>query len=133
MTESLLLSQIEPLRARRDPGQAIGVYSQSRWEGRETLAVGPESWRVAQCDSVLELRQRLSEDLDTPLVVVTPLATKDVGDDVRARLFKQRLLAVDPWTLLAGRFKARQVDPALRQSSELADAAIEALGMSEPS
>ena len=132
MNESLLRSQIEPLQAKRERGQVIGVYSQSRWEGGETLNVGSEAWRVAQCDSVLEVRQRLSEEADAPLVLVTSLASTDVGDDVRARLFKQRLLPVDPWTLLAGRFKARQVDPVLRQWPEVADAAIEALGASEP-
>jgi hypothetical protein len=46
-------------------------------------------------------------------------------------LFKQQLLPVDSWNSLADRFKARQVDPALRQSSELADAALDALGNSE--
>ena len=132
MTESLLISQVGPLRSKLKTGEAIGVFSTSRWQGREILTIAQETWRVAQCDSVLELRERLAEESGPPLIVVTPLATTDVGDDVRARLYKQRLLTVDPWTLLSSRFKARQVDPALRLLPELAEAALDALGPKEP-
>jgi PglZ domain len=131
MKESVLLTQIEKVRPRREAGQAIGVHSQSRWQGRDQILVGQEPWRVAQCDSVLELRQRLAEETDTPLVLVTSLPTAEIGDDVRARLFKQQLLPVDSWNALAEKFKARQVDPALKQSSALADAALDALGDSD--
>jgi hypothetical protein len=132
MTESLLISQVEPLRSKVKPGEAIGVFSLSRWQGHETLTIAQETWRVAQCDSVLELREKLAEESGPPLIVVTPLATTEVGDDVRARLYKQRLLSVDPWTLLMARFKARQVDPALRLQPELAEAALDALGQADP-
>ena len=132
MNESLLISQIDPLRTKTKPGEAIGIFSMSRWQGRDTVTVAQQSWRVAQCDSVLELRERLSEEPGGLIVLVTPLSTNDIGDDVRARLYKQRLLTVDPWTLLAARFKARQVDPALRVQPELADAALDALGQNEP-
>ena len=128
MKESVLLSQIETIKPKREPGQAIGVHSQSRWQGRDQILIAQETWRVVQCDSVLELRQRLSEQIDGPLVLITSLSTTDIGDDVRARLFKQQLLPVDSWNALADRFKARQVDPALRQSTALADAALDALG-----
>jgi hypothetical protein len=40
-------------------------------------------------------------------------------------------MPVDPWNSLADRFKARQVDPALRQSTVIADAALDALGDNE--
>jgi hypothetical protein len=132
MNESLLISQIEPLRTKTKPGEAIGIFSTSRWQGRDKVTVSQQSWRVAQCDSVLALRERLSEEPGEPIILVTPLSTKEIGDDVRARLYKQRLLTIDPWTLLAARFKARQVDPALRVQPELADAALDALGQSEP-
>lgn len=131
MKESVLLTQIEKVRSRREPGQAIGVHSQSRWHGLDQILVGQEPWRVAQCDSVLELRQRLAEETDIPLVLITSLPTAEIGDDVRARLFKQQLLPVDSWNALAEKFKARQVDPALKQSSALADAALDALGDSD--
>ncbi len=131
MKESVLISQLKSIRGKWEPGPAIGVQSQSRWQGSNEIRLDSELWRVAQCDSVLEIRQRLSEESAAPLVLVTPLPTTAIGDDVRARLFRQQLLPVDPWNGLAERFKARQVDPVLRQSTALADAALEALGTSE--
>src|SRR6266568_3135753 len=132
MTESFLISQVEPLRSKAKQGEVIGIFSASRWQGGATVAFARETWRVAQCDSVLELRERLSEDASSLLVVVTPLAITEVGEDVRARLYKQRLFTVDSWTLLTARFKARQVDPSLRLQPELAEAALEALEQSDP-
>lgn len=131
MKESVLLSQIDSVKSKLSDGQALGVHSQSRWQGKEEVRIGTEAWRVAQCDSVLELRQRLSEQSSARLVLITTLSTNAVGDDVRARLYKEQLLIVDPWNSLAERFKARQVDPALRQSPALADAALDALGDAE--
>src|ERR1700680_248869 len=101
MKESVLLSQIEKISPKRERGQAIGVHSQSRWQGRDQILVGQERWRVAQCDSVLELRQRLAEQVDSPLVLITSLPTTEIGDDVRARLFKQQLFVVNAWNSLA--------------------------------
>jgi hypothetical protein len=132
MNESLLISQVEPIRSKAKPGEVIGVSSTSRWQGPGAVTIAQDTWRVVQCDSVLELRERLSEEGGPPLIVVTSLDTSEVGDDVRARLYKQRLLTVDPWTLLAVRFKARQIDPTLRLQRELADAVMEALGQAEP-
>jgi hypothetical protein len=128
--ESVLISQIKSLRSGPEPGQALGVQSKSRWQGRPQIEIDHVSWRVEQCDSVLQLRARLSE-CSSPLILITGLSTNAVGDDVRARLYKQQLLSVDPWNSLADRFKARQVDPALRQSTALADAALDALGDAE--
>ena len=132
MIESLLISQVEPLRSKVKPGEVIGIFSASRWQGGETVTLAQETWRVAQCDSVLALRDRLSEDASSPLIVITPRDITEVGDDIRARLHKQRLFAVDPWTLLMTRFKARLLDPALRLQPELAEAALEALEQSAP-
>jgi hypothetical protein len=132
MKESVLMSQIKSIRSKWEPGPAIGVHSQSRWQGPAEIRVDQEKWRVAQCDSVLELRERLSEESASPLILITSLETGAVGNDIRARLFKQQLLAVDPWNSLAERYKARQVDPLLRQSTALADAALDALGAVDP-
>src|ERR1035441_1290723 len=131
MKESVLISQVESIHSKLESGQAIGVHSKSRWQGREEVVVGQVTWRVVQCDSVLELRQCLTEEARTPLILVTALPTSIIEDDVRARLFKQQLISVDPWNSLAERFKAKQVDAALRQFTGIADAALDALGDNE--
>jgi len=132
MKESVLISWLKPIREKWRPGPAIGVHSQSRWQGSDKVRIENEMWPVTQCNSVLEIRQHLSDHAGGPMILITSLSTEQVGVDVRARLFKEKLLTVDTWTGLAERFKARQVDPVLRQSTALADAVLDALGNSEP-
>lgn len=132
MNESLLISQIDPLRSKAKRGEVIGIVSASRWQGGQTITIAQENWRVAQCDSILELRERLSEDTLSPLIAITPPTITEIGDDVRARLYKQRFFPVDPWMLLMARFKAKLVDPALRLQPELAEATLEALEQTVP-
>ena len=90
MNEALLLSQIESIRLKREPGQAVGVHSKSRWQGKNRVLVGQEHWRVFQCDSVLEMRQHLIENPLSPLLLVTALQTAAIGDDVRRGEMRRR-------------------------------------------
>ena len=132
MKASVLISQLKALREKWEPGPAIGIHSHSRWQGPAEIPIDHETWRVFQCNSVLELREKLSDESATPLVLITPLSQTAIGNDVRARLFKERVFPVDLWRSLAERYKARDVDPLLKQSSVLADAALDALGNTDP-
>lgn len=131
MKESVLISQLKSIRGKWEPGPAIGVQSQSQWQGPAEVRLDDQTWRVAQCDSVLDICQTLSESGDSQLVVITPLSTQSVGDDVRARLFKGQVFGLDLWNVLAERFQARQVDAALRQAPGLASLALDVLGSVE--
>ncbi|MEK7750962.1 MAG: BREX-2 system phosphatase PglZ [Acidobacteriota bacterium] len=132
MTEALLVSQVAALLKRAKPGDVIGIHSRSRWDGAETIAVESQAVRVAQCDSVLQIREVLSTTDQQPLVIVTALETPLLGDDVRARLYRQQLHGLDPWELLRARFRAKAIDPAVLPKTALANAALEALGSEEP-
>lgn len=132
MTEALLLAQIKTFGSRRKAGEALAIQGTTRWQGREEISFEGEAWQVAQCDSPLHIRERLSAADGHPLVIVTPLSTQDVGEDVRTRLCKGRVLPVEVWDALAERFHARHVDSSLRRNDKLAEAALEALGTTEP-
>lgn len=136
MNESRLVPLVAPhWRAARDKGQppaAIGVASGSRWEGPSEITVDGCRLPVVQCDSVLQARENLVASGDGWLVIVTQLHLKELGADVEARLLRQRLFRVEPWDLLRARFNARSFDAALLGKSALAEAAVEALGASNP-
>lgn len=132
MTEALLLAQIKTFGNRRKAGEVLAVQGTTRWQGRDAIHLEGETWKVAQCDSPLQIREYLSASDGQPLVIVTGLSTQDVGEDVRSRLCKGRVLPVEAWDALAERFRARTVDPALRRYDKLAESALEALGSSEP-
>ena len=129
MTEARLLSLIvPPWRAAREKSSpaAIGVHSETRWQGPAEVSLDGVLVPVAQCDSVLAAREQLAARKADWLVVVTPLEITDLGADVQARLFRHRLFRVERWDLLRARFNARSVDASLLGKSALADAAVEA-------
>jgi hypothetical protein len=136
MNEPLLLSLIVgPYREARKKGArptAIGVQSETKWQGPELIAVDDDQLRVAQCDSVLQARELLAQGSQVPLVLITTLGVKDLGADVEARLLRHRLFQVEAWDLLRTRFNARTFDASLNGKAALAKAAVEALGASSP-
>ena len=136
MTEANLLSLIAPRwRAAREKGSApaaIGVHSDTRWQGPAEVTLDSVRVPVAQCDSVLAAREQLAVRGSNWFVLVTPLELTDLGADVEARLLRHRLLRVEPWDLLRSRFNARTFDGSLLGKAALADAAVEALGATNP-
>src|ERR1035438_7337239 len=136
MTEASLLSLIAPRwRAAREKGSApaaIGVHSETRWQGPAEVTLDTVQVPVAQCDSVLAAREQLAVRGSNWFVLVTPLELTDLGADVEARLLRHRLLRAEPWDLLRSRFNARTFDGSLLGKAALADAAVEALGATNP-
>lgn len=136
MTESLLQSLIathwRTAQEKSRPVHAIGVQSDSRWQGPDSITLDQVQIPVYQCDSVLQVRELLAEQRNGPIVLVTKLSLKELGADVEARLLRHRLLPVEPWDLLKSRFSARTLDASLNGKMALAKAAVEALGASSP-
>ena len=80
MTEASLLSLIAPRwRAAREKGSApaaIGVHSETRWQGPAEVTLDSVRVPVAQCDSVLAAREQLAVRGSNWFVLVTPLRGK---------------------------------------------------------
>ena len=74
-----------------------------------TVRVDGTELPVARCDSVLALRERLTEvpDEGPPLVLLTSLREPDLGHDILARLARRGLFTVEPWQLVKERFRAQ--------------------------
>lgn len=109
----------------RDAGARIlAMRSPVRLLWPEIVERGGRRFRIAWCPSELELRDRLdaTEGADNDgVVVVTPLDTATLADDVMARFPRARLEQSDRWSALRGAFRARDVDPRLRLHRWLAD------------
>jgi hypothetical protein len=109
----------------RDAGARIlAMRSPVRLVWPEIVERGGRQFRIAWCPSELEVRDRLDATEgadDDGVVVVTPLDTAALADDVLARLPRARLEQSDRWSALRGAFRARDVDPRLRLHRWLAD------------
>ena len=113
-------------RGRDDP--VIGIHSPAPWTGSDRLRAHDEEFEVAQCRSPLEIRERLNgrHPKAPPLVLITALEDADLGDDVRARIYKRRLLTVEAWSVVEDLFRARGIDPRLGRHPWIAEALIKA-------
>jgi hypothetical protein len=112
--------RFEVARARqKDPDAlVVGLHAPGPWAGGGELELDDRNFAVVRADTVLEVREALAEAeaRDRPTVVLTALEQAELGHDVVARLARSKLWPVDPWEGVKGLFKARQLDPALRET-----------------
>jgi hypothetical protein len=113
----------------RDAGARIlAMRSPVRRGWPEAVERHGRRFRIAWCPSELEVREQLDDteaNGSDGVVVVTPLDTATLGDDVIARFPRARLEQTDRWWALRGAFHARDVDPRLRAHQWLADLLLE--------
>ncbi len=100
--------------ATKDPkARVIGIHSLGRWTDDPARHEGGELLRIVQCDSPLAMRQALlamTAD-ESKIVLITPLENNAVPDDVRLRLARRKLHAIDVWQVVRALFRASTVDP----------------------
>jgi hypothetical protein len=117
-----LRAYLEMVAARYPDRRPVGIHAPPGWQGPEELEVAGIIWRVRQAPSVLAARELLeqAEEDGVRLVLLTELPESELGEDLCARLVKQRLLHLDAWESAKARFKAREVDPRLLREPHLA-------------
>ena len=111
-------AQVESIRDRYPDARAIGIGLPALDEATpapSVLRIGSEELPVMQCGSVLALRERLVDlpAAGPPLVVLTDLSQKELGEDLRARFAHRKLFPIEEWQLVKERFKVLNVDPRL--------------------
>ena len=118
LTPHQLRFEVARVRQKDPEALVIGLHAQGRWDGDGELSLGECRLAVVRADTVLEVREALvdAEAHGRPTVVLTALEQSELGDDVVARLARSKLWPVDPWEGVKGLFKARQLDPALRET-----------------
>ena len=123
-TSGQIEAQIDALLDRRPDARVLGIRAPTRRTWPEIVERRGQCFRVAWCDSELEIREQLDaaeKDDAQRLVLITPLHPASLGGDVLARLPRARFEETDHWTALRAAFKARDVDPRLRARRWLAD------------
>jgi hypothetical protein len=83
--------------------------------------------RVVPCASVLAVWEQLVADQVMPCAVLTDLPQDELGAGVLSRVFRRRLIDMEPWGLIAECFGAQQLDPRLEALGWAGRALIEAM------
>ena len=124
-----LTEHIRAIRQRITSARVIGFEESGGVEAPERLSIGPDlQCRVIQARSELAIRRALMEFEDAPrrelLVVVTPLTSNDLVEDVRARVAGGRLWRFEPWNAVMALFDASELDGRLRRQKALGRALL---------
>jgi PglZ domain len=120
--------QLEAFLDREPEARVIGVRSPIRRPWPEFIEHRGKQFRIAWCDSVLEIREVLAGIEETPdakLLLITHLEDSLLGADVVARFPRGRLLAASRWDALRAAFSAHDLDPRLRGQDWLSDLLLE--------
>lgn len=106
--------------------QVIGLRADPHWRGPASIDVGGRPVAVAGCVSSLAVRVAIAEhDGDGPLVILTDLDDAELGAEVRAKLAKHRLVALNRWQAVLTLFRANRLDPRLAARHALAEGLVE--------
>jgi hypothetical protein len=128
LTEPQLRSQVAEILALGTAPEpaAIGLRTAARWDGPDELDCGGLWHRVVVASTVLEVRAALAEaeEAGSPVVILTPLDSKQLGRDVLGRLARGRLYGPDLWQAVLHAFKARRATSTLRDQA-LAQAPVD--------
>lgn len=120
--------QLEALLDRDPEARVFGVRSPIRRPWPEFIERRGKQFRIAWCESVLEIREALAgveETADARLLLITNLEDSLLGADVVARFPRGRLMAASRWDTLRAAFSARDLDPRLRGQEWLCDLLLE--------
>ncbi len=112
---------------RQERPLVVGIQSPAGWAGPAELDVEGEKYVVAEADSPLAIRERLisAEAAGQRLVLLTPLETQTLGDDLLGRLCKSKLIPLSARESLKDIFQAQGVDPFILANRWFAETLLE--------
>lgn len=121
-TFSQIKAQVAAVREKVPHARVIGISAPGRWAGQRITADGEQTYMVCQCDSPLAMRLALREKPDdATAVLVTGLDDSDLDDDIRVRLAKRQLIALNSWQIVKSLFEAHTIDPRIGRLTWMAE------------
>jgi hypothetical protein len=95
----------------------------------EPVLTTPEDARltVVPCVSPLAVWEQVSTEAGTGRVLLTDLTESELGTGILSRVFRQRILTIEPWDLIAECFGAQRIDPRLESEAWAGEAFIDAM------
>ena len=114
---------------RHESPLVVGIQSPAGWVGPSELELEGEKYAVAEADSPLAIRECLlaAEASGQRLVLLTPLETQSLGDDLLGRLCKFKLIPLSARESLKDIFQAQGVHPFILANRWFADTLLECI------
>jgi len=112
------MAQLERVLASDPATVALAIQAKARQPWPETLNQSGRRFALRWCASSLAIREALCDvERHDPtaagLVVITPLATHEIAEDLAARLARGRVFQPEGWDIVRQLFQARETDARL--------------------
>lgn len=127
MTLSLpqITAQLDAVLAREPAALAIAIRSAGKQDWPAAVMQRGRRFSLRWCDSLLAMREALcdveqadkSNSGDAGLVVLTPLGSHEIAEDIAARLARGRIFQPEGWEIVRQLFGAKEVDARLGRFS----------------
>jgi hypothetical protein len=125
-----IAAQLERVLTSDPATVALAIRAKARQPWPETLNQRGRQFALRWCESSLAIREALCdvEDQDpasSGLVVITPLATHEIAEDISSRLARARVFQPEGWDTVRQLFQAKETDARLGRFAWMPQSLIE--------
>jgi len=113
-----IAAQLERVLASDPSTVALAIWAKARQPWPQTLSQHGRQFALRWCESSLAIREALcdveqQDPAASGLVVLTPLATHEIAEDIAARLARARVFQPEGWDIVRQLFQAKETDARL--------------------
>ena len=125
-----IAAQLERVLTSDPATVALAIRAKARQPWPETLNQRGRQFALRWCESSLAIREALcdverQDAASAGLVVITPLATHEIAEDVAARLARARVFQPEGWDTVRQLFQAKETDARLGRYAWMPQSLIE--------
>lgn len=118
LSTTQIAAQLDRVLASDPSALALAIRARARQPWPEMLAQRGRQFALRWCESSLAIREALCDvERHDPaaagLVVITPLATHELAEDIAARLARGRVFQPEGWDMVRQLFQAKETDARL--------------------
>lgn len=125
-----IAAQLDRVLSSDPTAAAVAIRATARQPWPESLTQRGRQFALRWCESSLAIREALCDNeqhdpASAGLVVITPLATHEVAEDVAARLARGRVYQPEGWDIVRQLFQAKETDARLGRFAWMPQALID--------
>lgn len=125
-----ITAQLERVLASDPTAQAIAIRAEARQVWPDVVSHHGRQFQLRWCESSLAIREalckfELQDSVAFGMVVITPLSTHEVGEDIAARLARARVFQPEGWDIVRSMFEAKDTDARLGRFAWMPQALID--------
>lgn len=116
-----ITAQLDAVLAREPGALAVAIRAATRQSWPDAISQRGRRFSLRWCDSMLAMREALcevdqaqtAEGANAGLVLLTPLGSHEIAEDIAARLARGRIFQPEGWDMVRQLFGAKEVDARL--------------------